>query len=73
MQIFTHELADEISNSPSSFKLCVGCEAIIPLITPVCPYCHSYRFIKDEKAIIDRMVDAMNDLKEPIDPEGIEI
>lgn len=46
--------ADKIVRDPSKYKICDGCDSIVLATATTCPSCHAYRFIDDQKSVINQ-------------------
>lgn len=46
------EKAAKISERPSDFKICEGCESIVAARVSTCPNCHGYRFNENPQDVI---------------------
>lgn len=45
--------AAKITNNPSGYKVCEGCDSIVGIGAALCPNCHSYRFdVTPERVIL---------------------
>lgn len=46
--------AQRIARSPEAYKVCEGCDSIIGTAAALCPNCHSFRFDKSPKRVVDQ-------------------
>jgi uncharacterized protein YlaI len=49
--------AREIANNPVAYKVCEGCDSIVPAEVVICPNCHGYRFDADTSRVVDQAVE----------------
>jgi hypothetical protein len=43
--------AEKITQNPSRYKVCAGCDSIVVASAHSCPSCHAYRFITDGETV----------------------
>jgi RNA polymerase subunit RPABC4/transcription elongation factor Spt4 len=43
--------AEKITQNPSRYKVCSGCDSIVVATAASCPSCHAYRFITDGEIV----------------------
>ena len=48
------QMARKISNKPTDYKICEGCDSIVLANALLCPNCHSYRYNSRVEDIISQ-------------------
>lgn len=51
------EMAKAIIDSPSAYKICTVCGAIVDALCDICPDCYAYRFDPDEEHVRNAALD----------------